>query len=207
MKRKIILSALVLIAALFVQNAGAKLTSSYYEGSVLYDKVWEDGFLRGRIDFAVYNFRSEYEFVTGLSAPGSGTYVYAYQIFNDLAASDKTVAYFSILGLSESIASGIGTGDDGTGGKKPAEWNYTASDGYWKWKIEGTDSLVYKDDHSWLLVFSSNNNWVKGNYDIKGPEKENDFPVPEIPEPASMLVLLSAGGLMMRKRRSISPSV
>ena len=121
-------------------------------------------------------------------------------------ASDKTVTYFSILGLDESLISGMGTGDDGSG-KKPAEWGYNTTEGYWKWKIEGTNSFIYKGDHSWFLVFSSGQDWVKGNYDVKGPENEGELPQPEIPEPASMLVLLSAGGLMMKKRRKTPLSV
>ena len=206
-KRKVLFLCLLVVTVAMVQNAGAALTSSYYDGFVYYDKVWEDGHLRGRIDFAVYDERSEYESVTGFDAPGDGKYVYAYQIFNDLMASDKTVTYFSILGLDESLISGMGTQDDGSSGKKPAEWGYTTTEGYWKWKIEGTNSYIYKGDHSWFLVYSSNNNWVKGNYDVKGPENEGELPQPEIPEPASMLVLLSAGGLMMKKRRKTPLSI
>ena len=205
--KKIILSALMLAAGFLVQNASATLTSSYYDGFVYYDKAWEDGYLRGQIDFAVYDDRSEYESVTGLSAPGEGKYVYAYQIFNDFADSDKAVTYFSISGLNESISSGMGTQDDGSSGKKPAEWSYNATEGYWKWKIDGTNSLIYQGDHSWFLVYSSNNDWVKGNYDIKGPENEDELPQPQIPEPASMLVLLGAGGLMLRKRKEYLLSV
>jgi hypothetical protein len=201
-RRKIVFWSLFLIAAL-IQNAGAALTSSYYYGSAFYDKIWEDGYLRGHIDFAVYNDGVDYKNMTGLDKPGDGTYIYAYQIFNNLDTSDKAkaVTYFSIPGLSESLISGMGTQDDSSGGKKPAEWSYTESEGYWKWKLEGTNSLIYKGEHSWLLVFSCNQNWVKGTYDIKGPENESELPVPEIPEPASMLVLLSAGGLMMIKKK------
>ena len=204
-RRQIIFWGLLFVT-LLVQNAAAAITSSYYDGFVYYDKIWDDGYLRGRIDFAVYDQRSEYESVTGLDAPGEGAYVYAYQIFNDLLASDETVAYFSLLGIDETTISGLGTGDDGSSGKKPAEWYVTTFDCVWKWKLEGDNSFIYKGDHSWLLVFSSNQDWVKGSYDIKGPEAEDEFPQPDIPEPASMLVLLGAGSLMLRKRREYSPS-
>lgn len=206
-KRKVPFLCLLVVTAVMVQNAGATLTSSYYDGFVYYDKAWDGGYLRGRIDFAVYDGSeedSDYEHVTGLDAPGEGKYVYAYQIFNDFADSDKAVTYFSILGLNESISSGMGTQDDGSSGKKPAEWSYNATEGYWKWKIDGTNSLIYQGDHSWFLVYSSNNDWVKGNYDIKGPENEDELPQPQIPEPASMLVLLGAGGLMLRRKKKYS---
>jgi hypothetical protein len=204
--KKIILSVLVLAIGFLVQNAGAALTSSYYDGSVIFDKIWDDGYLYGRIDFAVYDDRSEYESVTGLDAPGEGTYVYAYQIFNDLVFSDKAVTYFSLIGLDESIVSGMGTQDDGSGGKTPAEWSFNTTEGYWKWTLEGTNSFIYKDDHSWLLVFSSNQDYVKGSYDIRGPEGENEVPQPKVPEPASILVLLGAAGLMLRRKKQYSPS-
>jgi len=93
MMKTIRLLCFLLVTALCVQNASATLTSSYYDGTTYYDLPWTNyGNLQGHIDFAVYDDRQEYEFVTGFDAPGSYEYVYAYQIFNDDFFSSEAVA-------------------------------------------------------------------------------------------------------------------
>ncbi len=209
--------SLLFFAALFVQDASAAVMlpeSSYapdqWQGSVFYNQAWGDKFLQGRIDFAVYDtdnlyLSGETAFTDQLSLPGR--YIYAYQVFNNLDESDESVIYFAVfkpnggapLDVDESS---IGSQDDGNSGVQPSG-EYFSDDKrkvFWEFKgIEG--GLIYKGDHSWFLVFSSNSAPVVGNYEVKGPEA--DVPIPEeIPEPA-MIALISLGGtlVMCRGRR------
>ena len=203
MMKKIVLLCFLFVVVLFANNASATLTSSYYDGTTYYDLLWEDGYLRGHIDFAVYDDRQEYEFVTGFDAPGSYEYVYAYQIFNDDLFSNEAVAYFAVLGVEAGITSGIGCEDDLTGGIGP-----TPTDGYFDdvelkvvWEFE--DGVIYEGEHSWLLVFSSTEDWVPGEYEIKGP----DFPTPEVPEPATLVLLGISSAWLLNKSRKRRKSV
>lgn len=205
MMKKIALLCFLFVVVLFANNASATLTSSYYDGTTYYDLPWEDGYLRGHIDFAVYDDRQEYEFVTGFDAPGSYEYVYAYQIFNDDLFSDEAVAYFAVLGVEVGITSGIGCEDDLTNGIGP-----TPTDGYFddvelKVVWEFKDGVVYKDEHSWLLVFSSTEDWVPGEYEIEGP-KADDFPTP-VPEPTTLVLLGISSAWLLNKNRKRRKSV
>ena len=69
------------------------------------------------------------------------------------------------------------------------------------WKFE--DGYLEAGDHSWLLVFSSDQSWVEGNYEIEGVE--NPFPVAPAsnPEPATLLLLTAGGGLLLTKRNKL----
>ncbi len=191
------------LAVLLVQTASANLVSNYYSGSTHYNVPWDEGYLRGKIEFAVYDNRNEYEGRTGLTAPGSGSYVYAYQIWNDQLNSDEAVAYFAILGLDASNISGFGYDEDITGGVEPSTAQFVDDDGVWEWSDdEGGYGFIQLGDHSWLLVFSSDTDWVEGDYEIRGIE-DDPFPKPDVPEPATA-ALLGAGGyfLLRRKRRN-----
>jgi hypothetical protein len=63
-------------------------------------------------------------------------------------------------------------------------------------------------DHSWLLLLTSESDWVTGDYDVE-PVASDDLVVPDesdpaIPEPAT-LVLLGAGSafaILRRRQRS-----
>ncbi len=199
MMKKIVLLCFLFVVVSFANNASATLVSSHYDGTTYYDVPWNDGYLRGHIDFAVYDDRSEYELVTGFTAPGSYEYVYAYQIFNDDLFSDEAVAYFAVLGVEPDITSGIGCEDDLTGGIGP-----TPTDGYFdvlelKVVWEFKDVFIYKDEHSWLLVFSSTEDWVPGEYEIKG--SADDFPTPDVPEPATLVLLGISSAWLLNKSR------
>lgn len=197
---------LLMLILLLIQTASAVLlTSSYYDGNVTYDVPWGSGTLNGVIEFAVYNDRSEYESVTGLTAPGDGDYVYAYRIWNTLPTSDEAVAYFSILGLDENNVSGFGSADDAdyVDAVQPSDAYFDGGDGIWKWSQAG-NGLVQLGDNSWLLVYSSNSDWVAGEYEIRGNE-EGDFPKPgdgEVPEPSLMALLGIGGAALLRRRKN-----
>lgn len=195
--RKIGFFSLLVAATLFAQNAVATLTSSHYYGSTYYHTP--DG-LHGRIDFAVYDDRDEYFTLNGLQAPGTGDYVYAYQIFHDSWVS-SAVASFAILGIAGAPVDGIDCHDDQSGGIASTDEYFTASEGVWKFQNEHGQGILFAGEHSWFLVLSSNTDWVVGEYEIRAAD---DFPVP-IPEPAT-IALLGIGGAMAicaRRRKSV----
>lgn len=185
--------SLLVVAALFAQDAAATLTSSHYDGSTYY---YTPGGLHGRIDFAVYDDRDEYFTVNGLQAPGTGDYVYAYQIFQDSVAN-PALSSFAILGIEGVPVDGIDCHDDQSGGIASSDEYFTASEGVWEFQDEHGQGILSAGEHSWFLVLSSDTDWVVGEYEIK---PTGDFPVP-IPEPAMITLLVIGGALMMRMRR------
>lgn len=191
--RKIGFFSLLAAATLFAQNATATLTSSYYYGSTYYYTT--DG-LHGRIDFAVYDDRDEYFTLNGFQAPGSGDYVYAYQIFHDTWAN-PTISYFAILGIEGAPVDGIDCHDDQSSGIASTDEYFTSSEGVWEFQNEHGQGVLFAGEHSWFLVLSSYSDWVVGEYEIRTAD---DFPVP-IPEPAMITLLGIGGALMMRMRR------
>lgn len=195
-KKTLFFTLLAVLTVVTAQSALALLSS----GDVDYN---ENG-LTGQINYWVFESRTEYEQYglwsgLGFEAPGDGQYVYAYQIFNDLLSDD--VAHFALFGLTEDNTSGLGSEDDETGGVQPSNCYLDGdeSKGVWKWSNgEGGYGYIQVDEHSWLLVFSSDYKPVKGDFEIKGPE---GIDVPgDIPEP-SMIALLGAGGVLFLRRR------
>ena len=89
---------LFMLLILFASSTFAELNSSYYSGTTYFDEPWgeDGGYIRGHIDFAVFDDRNEYETLMDFNAPGTGQYVYAYQIFNDDEFSDESIAYFAV---------------------------------------------------------------------------------------------------------------
>jgi len=193
----------LILLSCFVQTASAVPTgyllpdSSYldgaWQGSSFYDELIEGEYLRGRIDFAVYDGDnllpgSEEEALVGdLGLPGR--FVYAYQIINDYEASEKAVAYFAVYGDRQLpldlYEPSIGCYDDGSGGKTATSWGLSGDKFDVVWEFTG--GLIYKGDHSWFLVFGSDSAPVGGNYEIKSFESQKP-PVP-IPEPATIVLL------------------
>jgi len=217
--RKIALFSLLVIATLFVQNAGAVTLpiSSYadgdWQGSSLFDE--EDFYVR--VDFAVYDTENllpgaETTFAEELDLPGR--YIYAYQIFNATAEfANEEIGYFAIFGIGEYVLDvyedSIDSFDDGEDGIEPSSEEFTESNqrGVWKFEDKEEDfSVIGIGEYSYFLVFSSDSAPVAGDYEIKRPEPEGDFPVPpEIPEPATLTLLGLGSALAMctRRRKSV----
>lgn len=196
--RKIILAGLIFVAGILILTADAALEflpeSSYYEGSTTYSIVTEDGILFGRIDFAVYDtwtYPDEFVGEDGFENPTDDRYIYVYQIFNDEIYSDEEVSYFTLLNIEDAQVSGTSSQDDLNDGVEPAE---CPDEGVWD--FEG--SFIYDGDHSAFLVLTSNTGWVPGTYEIL--TGGSDVPVPDIPEPASIALLGTAGLLIFVKR-------
>ena len=188
--RKIRLLSLLAIVTLFTQNASATLTSSYYYGSTYYSTPEGQ---HGRIDFAVYDDRDEYFSLYDLEAPGTGDYVYAYQIFHDVGVN-PAVSYFAILGIGGAPVDGIDCHDDQSGGVASTDEYFTDSKGVWVFD----EGILYAGKHSCFLVLSSETDWVPGEYEIKPGD---EFPVPT-PEPGTLtLVGIGAAIAFIIKRR------
>ena len=188
--RKIGFFSLLAVAALFAQDAAATLTSSHYDGSTYY---YTPGGLHGRIDFAVYDtqtYPDEFIGAGGFQAPGSGRYIYAYQIFHNPGVNPE-LSYFAILGIEGAPVDGIGCQDDQSGGIASSDEYFTASEGVWEFQNEHGQGILFAGEHSWFLVLSSETDWVVGEYEIRAA---GDLPVP-IPEPA-MITLLGIGGVL-----------
>ena len=208
-KRVLLLSSL-LVATLLAQNAGATLApmlpeSSHYQGFVWYNEEIEPGpetgpggNLGGRIDFAVYDNYGEEFIAAGYEVPGTGEYVYAYQIFNDYYGfSDVSVAYFAALGIDMAFVGDIDSQEDPEGGVEPSDQYFSTTDAVWEFGTTARDWInADADGRSWFLLFSSDKDWVAGDYEIRGPQP-GAFPVPE----PAMLTLLGIGGAMLFKRR------
>jgi hypothetical protein len=206
-----------LLAALLTQTASALLigTSSHYDGYTIFDGTLSNTkHATVAIEFAVYTRQSgEFENTfssMGLSAPGTGDFIYAYKLFNNNASEDS-ISYFGILGLDEHASgiTGCGALDDGKGGEQPYSSGFNDTGGFWQWS--GTDAgfnLIQLGDQSWLLVYSSPYDWVKGDYELRGTEATDNVPKPpdgEVPEP-TVIALLGAGAayLFKRKRRKLT---
>jgi len=196
--RKIGPLAVLVVAISFVQNASATLTSSYYDGFTYYNTP--EG-LHGRIDFAVYDDRDEYKSVTGWDAPGTGDYVFAYQIFHN-ALNNQPLAYFALLGIEGAPVDTIDSQDDQAGGIEPTDQYLSTSEGKGIWEFEnGQAGILLAADNSWFLVLSSETSWVKGQYEIK--PAESSVPVPDVPEPGTLALLCGgAATLFVRRRKS-----
>lgn len=197
--KSIFLSLFVLMV--FIGSAGATMmtllpASSHYEGSTYYDIFTDGGYLRGRIDFAVYDtqtYPNEFIGSGGYQMPGTGRYIYTYQIFNDYPASDKAVAYFAILGAGISSANGTSAQHDPADGVEPTD---VPSQGAWDF----ADALIYKDDHSWFLAYSCDYDWVAGEYEIRSTQND-ETPVPGLPEPAVLTLLGLGSAVFFLNRR------
>jgi len=195
--RKIGFVALLLIATSFVQNVSATLISSHYYGSTFYNT--DDG-LKGYIDFAVYDDRSEYESLYDLPAPGTGDYIYAYQIFHDTGVN-PAAAYFAILDIAGAPVDGINSHDDSTGGIASTDEYLIGSKGIWEFQSELGEGILLAGEHSWFLVLSSDTDWVKGDFEIKPAEPW--IPVPEIPEPCTLALFGLGGAIMLLRQKKL----
>jgi len=206
--RKSGLLSLLFVAALFVQSASAGPVdflpySSHYQGRTYYTDFTDDGFLTGRIDFAVYDTLGPHgnEWADAdFTAPGAGQYIYAYQILCD-TASTAALEYFAVLEIGENSIDdddGIGTRDDGYGGLDAynAFFNPYPQPQQAVWEFD--EDLLIAGEHSYFLVFTSDHDWTEGSYALT---PTGVLPPTTAPEPGTLTLLGLSGALAFIRRR------
>ena len=209
--RKFELLRLLLVVTLLVQNASAGPVellpeSSHYQGRAYYSTFTEEGRLHGRIDFAVYDtetYENEFIGTDGFTAPGDGRYIYAYQIFCD-TLSTTGLEYFAVLEIGENAIDdddGIDTRDDGHGGLDAydAFFNPYPQPQQAVWEFD--EGVLIVGEHSYFLVFTSDHDWIVGDYELIPTGGTLPAPAPE----PGMLTLLGIGGTLafIRRRKSV----
>lgn len=212
LNRKYLLWLMILILSAAIPAAQATLTylpeSSYYYGQTTYSVTLGSGqILSGRIEFAVYDTQTNPgEF--GGTAPGTGRYIYAYQIFNSSGSANVSQFVIKEIGEgaipSDSPNDYIGSDDDGASGvdSSLSFFNLDLTEGNWAFETEN----IGAGDHSVFLLVRSDASPKVGSYDFVQSE-DSDVPVPgdddenPIPEPATLLLLSLGGMLSFRKSR------
>jgi hypothetical protein len=208
---------IVALSVLAVVLCGVQVANGLpYTGSVYYDFTDDGRILSGRIDFGVFDRQVD---TFAATPPGDGRYIYAYQIWNDQGNAQEAVGYFSIL-LEGAIVDGIGSealGGDQTAVEPSHEDFDPDGDPIFLFQIFDSTSgsivgIDYLDPgaHSYILIFTSDSDWVAGDYHIGGgglgyqypllaPEGE---PPTETPEPATIFILgMGAVSALVMKRK------
>jgi hypothetical protein len=213
MGKKIVALSVLLVGLCTTQTARA----IPYTGSVTYEFLGEGGkVLSGTIDFGVFDKETD-DFA--YTPPGEGRYIYAYQIKNDQGSAQEAVGYFAILLQGASI-DGIGSDvwETDTEAVEPSEtYLDDEGDAVFMFQSEPEEGSLLGDDnlgpgmHSYILIFTSENDWVPGDYEISGGglgNRETPTPVPptepEVPEPATILILGIGASIALAKKRRFS---
>jgi len=174
--------------------------SSLYEGTSYFSEPSANGMLYGRVDFAVYDTEGPNGNEYG-SNPGSGRYIYAYQVFS-APSSTTALLGFEIFRGDGTAINGIDTidaHDDSAGGVEPTPNHGHPSGDMTKGIWEFDNGLLIANEHSWFLVFSSNYSYTTGHYEVKTVSDDNEIPISS-PEPAS-LALIGLGSLFISARK------
>ncbi|MCX5635174.1 MAG: PEP-CTERM sorting domain-containing protein [Planctomycetota bacterium] len=190
--------------------------SSFQGGAWNGESTYSDNGFQAVVQYAVYDKLGGNEWGgKGYDAPGDGRYIYAYQVFNYNSNTNK-VGYLKLFGaaghtLTGGEMSGIGSQKDPTDtqfpeqGIKPfsGEFDDTEKQISWKFLDAGGDfGLIGQAQHSYFLIFSSNNAPVMGNYEIK--QSQSGGPTPgqdSAPEPATIVLFGTGGLILLRKLR------
>ncbi len=204
---------IVLVLALLAQNSFANTllpASSYYDGKVYFNAG--DNRL-GKIEFAVYDTQTVNEFTSGgfADAPGSGRYIYAYQIFCD-TQNTNPINFFAVLGIGEGAltppkSNNIGYVNDNAGGSISPNDAFVSHDDTYGYGDLGAweflDISLTANKQSWFLVLRSNQGWTAGEYTFDPNFGNSQLPRPdEIPEPATLALFgFGLGSLLLRNKK------
>ena len=217
--REIGFFSLLVLVTLFVQNASAAILpfSTFgdlhgWQGSRSYEiDLVGDRVLSGDVTFTVYdttNLVRTGETALAAAWDKPGQYIYAYQIWNDDDVLNEAVLSLAVFNKTSGIPLDVGLENIGSirdtpsSGVEPTGVDLTVGnlEVIWEFRGEGIgEAILLAGDHSWFLMFSSYSSPVVGDFRIEAPEGE--FPVPEIPEPATLILLGVGGALMFTKRR------
>jgi hypothetical protein len=190
--------AVSLLLPTLVQAAYILPTGSFWQGGRNYNK---DG-VQAFVESAVYDTSSTayLNVANKITNPGTGQYLYAYQVFN-IGAELMPVTAFELLGGNPAKASGIGSARDGTGTDIVPTNNGTS----FVWKFENGVFVV--DKHSAFMVFSTDKGPVAGTFKLSTLTDYGDEPPVDngndVPEPTTMAMLAAGAiGLLRKVRKS-----
>ena len=169
-------------------------TGSFWQGGRNYDK---DG-VQAFVEYAVYDTTSTsyLNAPTKITNPGSGQYLYAYQVFN--FENVLPITAFELLGGNPALAGGIGSARDGSS----LDIVPTNDGDSFVWTFENGVFVVNK--HSAFMVFSTDKGPVAGTFKLSTLSDYGDEPPVDggdVPEPATM-AMLAAGAIGLLTKRS-----
>jgi hypothetical protein len=177
--------------------------STFWQGKYIYNQSGVDA----RVEYAVYD--TSLGLVSGITNPGSGRFIYAYQVFNvdPTSTLDPITAFQLVGGGNPAQASGISSQSSGAGSSPIAPTVIpTTSDPAFVWQF--ADSVFVATKYSAFLVISTDKSPIAGSFTIStATDNGNPPPVPggddgKTPEPATLAILVAGAVGLMRKRKN-----
>lgn len=183
-------------------------TSSYYQGRYSFSEDVGGGvILSGHVEFAVYTGTEADDQIEATGYEGDTEYVYAYQVFN-YQESDAAMTYFAITGIDptavESDAIDAMEDSSATTGIEPSNYGFNAEQTKGIWEFN--DAILIQGEKSWFLFIYSDFDWVAGGIQLQAAY-DDDIPIPNdngssnIPEPATLILLVSGAIVSLRHKK------
>ena len=208
--KKILVTFISLLLMVSVTQAEPLPGSLYYEGeaSRSFD-LGSEGILDLRLEFAVYKDEEAQTMQDWIGISDGDNfvysdYVYGYQVFSE-TSSTAALNYFALTGINPAaisdIENDIGEAEslnDGaiqSEGIAPSSSDFNSSVTKAIWQFENV--AIAQGEQSWYLFLYSDYDWIAGNIAV---QRDDDIPVPEVPEPAT-LALLSFGTVLSLRRK------
>ena len=202
---RLVVTVMAVLLALSGTAAAAPLVSDpnampVWQGTQQFNDTWGGATLQVDVEYAVYA-PGKYG-LSGTDPTGGTQFVYAYQIFNDLAGN-VPVSTFSVgLDPAANVANiGFDAGSGTTpGGTAPSSSAFNGgpppTSAVWGFPLD-------PPKYSTVLLFTSpyGPQWAPGSLLDSGLSDKQNLPSP-MPEPASLALMALGGvGLLARRRR------